>query len=199
MSFTVLDPDAPQADANAYIAVQEFKDHHTDRNVADVVDGLYTDTEIQGAIVQATDFIDKRFGARFRGYRRSRSQSLEWPRLDAFDDGNYLLDPRPQQLARATAEYALLALQLGRDLAPPVAPGFGVLNPATGESTVQASGQLTRNRSKVGPIEDEQEYADQAARVRVSGNPLSPDLPSYPQADMWLTELVENRRVLRRG
>jgi hypothetical protein len=181
--------------------VAEFNAFHTDRNIAQVVDGAFEDEQIQGAIVQATDFIDKRFGKRFRGFRQTRSQSTEWPRLDAYDNDDYDFDGRPRQLLAATAEYALLALQLGRNLAPPVAPNYGVVDPTTGEAEAQVSGQLIGNREAVGPIETEQKFAQTSTSNRSSGNPLSPDLPSYPQADMWIEELIVSSvsRKLRRG
>lgn len=201
MAFTVLDPDAPQSDANAYISVEEFVEHHTDRAVSAVIDAEFDDDAIQAAIVKATDYIDKRFGRRFRGYKQSRAQSLEWPRIDAYDNDDFDLDPRPPQLIKATAEYALLSLQLGRDLAPPVTPGFGVLNPDTGTSTSQGAGQVIADRSKVGPVETEKRFAQTSQTSRSSGNPLAPDLPSYPQADLWLEELLRNSvsRRLSRG
>jgi hypothetical protein len=201
VAFTVLDTNSPHADANAYITVAEFNSFHTDRQVVQVVDGAYETDAIQGAIVKATDFIDKRFGKRFRGYKRTRQQSLEWPRIDAYDNDDFQLEDRPRQLLAACAEYALLALQLGRDLAPPVAPGFGVVDPLTGEAEVQASGQLVGNREAVGPIETEQRYAQTSTVSRSSGNRLAPDLPSYPQADLWIEELLRSSssRRLRRG
>lgn len=199
MAFTVLNPTAPQADANAYISLAEFNAFHTDRNVPAVVDGTYDDDVIQGAIVRATDFIDKRFGKRFRGFKQTRQQSLEWPRYDAFDNDDYTFELRPRQLLAACAEYALLALQLGRDLAPPVTPGFGITDPETGESVAQASGQLIENREMVGPIETEQRFATTSTSSRSTGNPLSPDLPSYPQADMWIEELIRSSISRRLG
>jgi hypothetical protein len=201
MAFVVLDPIAPQADANAYISVAEFKSHHVDRNVTAVAEDEFDTAQIQGAIVKATDYIDKRFGKRFRGYKRTRAQSLEWPRIDAYDNDDYDLADRPRQLSQACAEYTLLALQLGRDLAPPVAPGFGVLDPATGETESAGSGQLTGNREAVGPIETEQRFAETSTTGRTTGNQLASDLPSYPQADLWIEELLRSStsRKLHRG
>lgn len=198
MAFEVLDPDAPSATANAYISVAEFVTWHSDRNV-DTTD--FDNTQKQGAIVQATDFIDKRFGQKFKGFKRTRSQALEWPRIDAFDEDNFLFDDRPRQLQGATAEYALLALQLARNLAPPVQPGFGIVNVATGETISNAPGAVIEESEKAGPLESKTRYADPTSQnaYRYYGTTLAPDLPSYPQADMWIEQLTESRRRLRRG
>lgn len=201
MAFTVLDPDAPQADANAYISVAEFTDFHTDRNVQQVVDGEFEPAQVQAAIINATDYIEKRFGRKFRGFKRSRQQRLEWPRIDAFDNDDYTFPGRPEQLLAATAEYALLSLQLGRNLAPPVAPGFGVVDPKTGESVSQATGALVGLKEKVGPIETDERYADASKATNKpmtsSGSAMTQSLPEYPQADLWLEELLKNRTSRR--
>lgn len=189
--------------ANAYITVVEFKAHHTDRNVAAVVESDFLDTEIQAGIINATDYIDKRFGRRFRGWRTSRAQGLEWPRSDAYDDDEYSLPDLPTQLKKATAEYALIALQLARNLAPIPGLPFPVIDPSTGDTSSAGGGQLKRSTDKVGPIEETREYAtgqDQNQPMRVTGN-LSQNIPEYPQADLWIEELLKGRgsRELRRG
>lgn len=202
MAFNVVDPDSPQPDDNAYIDVAFFRQWFTDRGI-DTLTPFPTDGEVEGGIVQATDYIDKRFGRRFRGFKRTSSQGLEWPRIDAFDNDNYLLSDIPKQLQAATAEYALLQLQLMRNLAPPVTPTFGYLDPTTGESVSQGSGQVTREREKVGPIETEKEFAttgDQNKPMVSSGSALTQSVPEYPQADLWIEEIIRStisRRVVR--
>lgn len=64
MAFVVED-DTGVKSANAYVSVQEFKDYHADRGNA--LSGGSGDQ--QKAIVKATDYIDKRFGARFKGQK----------------------------------------------------------------------------------------------------------------------------------
>lgn len=193
MAFTVVDPNAPQSDANAYIDVATFNTFHTDRNVQQVVNSDFDPTQIQGAIVQATDYIDKRWGRSFRGFKRTRAQRLEWPRIDAFDNDNYLLDRIPDQLVAATAEFALLALQLGRNLAPAVAPGFAYLD-ANGQVVANGSGQVIATRDKAGPLESEVRYGDATS---IAG--FMAKVPEYPQAESWLLELTTSKRRLRRG
>lgn len=202
MAFEPVDPNVPSPTANSYIAVADFNSFHADRNVTEIVDAEYDTTQIQGALVQATDYIEKQWGRKFRGWKRSQSQRLEWPRIDAFDNDNYLFDPIPHQLVAATAEYALLALQLGRNLAPVPELEFATIDTATGEVS-QGQGTVTKQRDKAGPLESETSYAQSTSTSQATGgNTLAQAMlrtPTYPQADMWLNELVTSRRTLRRG
>ncbi len=206
MAFTfVVEDGTRKSDANAYITVQEWKDHHQGRGVASVTDGAYSDTEIESGIVNATDYIDKRFGDnRFRGWRSTRNQALEWPRTDAFDDDDYTFPDVPNQLKKGTAEYALLALQLDRNLAPVPGTTFGIVDPVTGTVTTQASTQLSRSTEKVGPIEDTKAYQDGTSTNKPmvsTGSPMSQSIPEYPQADEWIKHLLRSTtsRVVLRG
>jgi len=75
--------------ANAYADVAYVDTYHSDRGHV-----LWTGSNSvkQACIIRATDYIDKRFGKKFRGTRLQKSQSLEWPRLGAFDDDGFLLN-----------------------------------------------------------------------------------------------------------
>jgi hypothetical protein len=198
MAFTVEDGSG-LADANAYITAQEWQDHHVDRGVATANDGTYGTTEIEAAIVNATDYVEKRFGKRFKGWKRSRAQALEWPRTDAYDDDQHTFDDVPLQLKKGVAEYALLVLQLGRNLAPVPGVSFPIIDPETGETSVQGSGFLTRTTEKVDVIEDTKEFDSGNRPMTSSGNITTQQIPEYPQADMWIEELLTNERAVWRG
>ncbi len=172
MAFTVEDGTVV-AGANAYITVDQYRTHHTDRGRAALItDTGQGDTAVQAAIVQATDYVDKRFGRRFRGDRRASSQELEWPRTDAWSDDGYLLENIPNALIKAVAEYAWLQILLASDLAPLPDGTSGVVNKVT---------------QKVGPITDAKEYAE---RPMVSSGNLVQSVKEYPQADMWIEEML---------
>lgn len=176
MAFTV-ETGAGLAGANAYLSVADFKTHHGDRGR---VITAYGDTAIQAAIVKATDYLDKRFGGRFVGVKGSSDQGLAWPRMGAMSRDGYSLDGIPKQLAKATAEYAYLALTLGTELAPNVESGI-----------IEVS-------EEVGPIKTTTKYSDSG----YSGdNPLVDDIPEYPEADLWVLELIGSTsdRELCRG
>ena len=201
MTFVVEDGTKPTG-ANSYVSVEVFEAHFADRNL-DVSD--FGDAEIQGAAVQATDYIDKRFGRRFRGYRATRTQGLEWPRYDALDNDGYSLassNEIPQQLLKATSEYARLVLVLGRSLTPTPALGFPIIDEESGETISPSAGAIKRDRQVVGPIETDITYADPAkfSSLTSRGSSLVSAIPEYPIADLWIEELLRSassRRVAR--
>ena len=105
MAFLVEDGTGLVATANAYISVAEFKAYFSDR---DPIDPTILNSNIEKAIVKATDFIDLKYGRRFAGSPLEQDQPLLWPR--DFDVDN----PLPVALKNATAEYANFALALIR-------------------------------------------------------------------------------------
>jgi len=204
MPFTV-ETGAIVADANAYIDVAFFRDWHETRGLAEaaVNSGNFHDSKVQAAIVKATDYVDKRFGDRFVGYKRNQNdnaQELQWPRSDAWDNhDNYIQsDEIPKALKRAVVEYALLAIYVG-DLLPLPAPSFNSVNPITGETTVAQGGLLQRERQVVGPIEEEKWYNQEQWRLvlnnRAAGQSSTMtsivNMPEYPVADEWLKTIVK--------
>lgn len=209
MAFTVEDGSGVQ-DANAYIAVAFFREHHADRGrITD--DPAITDAQAQTAIVRATDYIDQRFGTRFRGFRQMKSQGLEWPRLSAFDDDDYLLDDVPAQIQKACAEYALRAHVLGELApdAPRAAPSQDLSDPsAVVVGTSQASGVIQSVSRQVGPIRTATSYMSQAEiesllrdrNAFANGLVSGVYIPQYPTADLWINEVIDesfNRTVTR--
>lgn len=104
MAFIVQTDSGTVSNANSYITVDEFKNYHKDRgNEITVGTG-----DIQKAIVKATDYLDTRF--RYVGERLNRPQATEWPRLNAFDIDETLINGIPIEVKEATAEYGLQAL-----------------------------------------------------------------------------------------
>lgn len=209
MAFQVEDGTG-LTDSNAYIAEVFFDDFHTDRG-RDLVP--FTTTQKENAIVRASDYIEKRFGRKFRGVRRSKNQAMEWPRLDAFDNDDFMLnevDLIPRQLEKATAEYAYQAL-LDGELAPPApspVPPQDLSDVSTPPSTEPViTGFVKSSTERVeGAVTDSKEYStsSEVARLRdvqntsslVSGAYLRP----IPAADMWLEELLappSMRRLVR--
>lgn len=171
MAFLVQDDSGSIANANAYITEAEFMAHHDDRG-GDY--SAYTSVQIQQAIVQATDYLDVRF--RFVGERQAVRQRTAWPRLGAVDANDDTRGGVPHEVKEACADYALIA-------------AAGTINPAP---TLDATGRVVqKKREKVGPIEEETEYAGGAAFV----------MPKYPEADRRLTMsgLVVAGRTIRRA
>lgn len=196
MAFVVEDG-TRKADANSYNSEAEFRAHHADRGV-DVT--AMTQAEVEACLVNGTDYLDKRFGRRYRGYRASKAQALEWPRTSAFDDDDYSLDGVPRQLKLALNEYGLIAHQLGGQLAPVPGNEFTTVDPATGDVTTQA---VSGKTEKVGPITEATQYGTSASfnRPMTSSGNLIQKIPEYPQADLWVEEIIVSSvsRDVRRG
>lgn len=172
MAFIIQTPDAPLSTANAYIAVQTFKDYHDDRGNAYSAN----DTDIEKAIVRSTDFIDSRWT--FAGSREDSEQSTECPRSGVYDPKtSWLVDHYPPELEEACAEYTMSALA-------------GSLYP---NSNVDCTGKAVKSiRKKVDVIDKETEYF----------NPAKTSWTAFPVADgkMKRTRLLAaTRRTLGRG
>lgn len=198
MAFTLEDGTGVSG-ANAYISDTYFTTYHTDRGV----DATYTATEIQQHIIRASDYVDKRFGRRFRGFKLRSDQGREWPRLDAYSDDDHTLSGVPDKLEFAIAEYSLLSLQLDRNLAPMPTPDFGVQDPETGDVTQTGGGKIIEKSEEVGPLKESTKYA----AGNTTGKPMAGtgnmilNIPEYPQADLWIEELTDpyGNRSLTRG
>lgn len=177
MSFIVQDPDAPKSDANAYLTVAEWKAYFDDRGIT------YTasDTEIEYAIVRATDFIDSRWT--FAGSREDADQSTECPRSGVYDPMNGLeLYGYPDELKEACAEYSKSVTD-GTSLYP--SPNVD----ATGRS-------IKMSRKKVAVLERETEY------FQGSMSPNKIPWISHPLGDGKMKKtrlLAPTRRTLGRG
>lgn len=158
-TFVVEDGTGTDATANSYASVDAFRDYHKDRGTD--ISSLGT-TDIQKLLVQATTFVDLRWGSRFGGSRLLAGQPLIFPRTGLYDwDGNEV-EEIPTRLVNATCEYALFANTESLWVTP----------------TVDASG-MNRSRVKVGPIETE----------FMSGTSPS-EFRSIPAGDRWLQEYV---------
>jgi hypothetical protein len=169
VAFTVQTDAGSVTGANSYISVQEFKDYHDDRG-NDY--STYTTPQIEVALVIATDHLDTRFD--FVGERRTGvNQATEWPRLDAVNNKEQDVYGIPSAVKEATAEYAIRNLA-GTTLDP--------------DPAVDAYGQAVKlKREKVGPIEEETEYA--------GGGTIHQE-PSFPAADK---KLISAGLVVRPG
>lgn len=149
-------------DANSYISVEWADEYFIDRGNAKWTDLDEDKKEI--ALVEATDYINLKYGTNFRGSLATEDQALLFPRLYV---GNSALQ-MPVTLKRATAEYAL------RASVSPLAPDF----------QFDASGRLwTKKREEVGPIVEETSYGSQSVTDMYSFRP-------YPVPDGLMRSLL---------
>ena len=112
-------------------------------------------------IVLGTDYVNNRFGGRFRGIRLVSTQALEVPRYGAYDDEGTLLEGVPAELVRAVAEYALRA------------------RAATLLPDPDGDAHVTQKSESVGPLAESVSYAVPTTL-----------LPEYPAADRLLRRLI---------
>jgi len=207
MAFTFTVEDGTGlAGANAYISVSFADDYHDGRGNTAWTDSSVTDSAKERAVVRATDYVDKRFGGKFRGWKESSLQALQWPRLDAEDNSGYLIRDIPEKLKQAVSEYALRSVDL-HELSPdPISPVPQQQNLFGTVRDLSPTGEVAKKTEKVGPIEESTEYRFGDNTVTAAGvatkSVLVSDynIPEYPAADMLLEELLVNvstRRIVR--
>lgn len=200
MAFTVEDGTG-LTNSNAYITTAFADSYHSDRGNCGWE--TFSTVKKQQAIVRATFYIDKRFGSRFRGDRQNSQQNLAWPRTDAVDNSDFLLQGVPKQLQWATAEYALRTALIGE-----LAPDPKMLNTAQDFSDTEtsrtgdvSSGTVKSKKVSVGggAVSQSIEYVDpsESMKYKSSGSSLVSgyNIPEYPGADMYLEELIRGLNV----
>jgi hypothetical protein len=188
--------------ANAYDSVENVSQYHADSG------NDYWDTksleEQQKAIVRATKYIDLRFAKSFRGNRRRRTQALAWPRLGAYDNDGFYIDAIPMPILKGLAEYALRAAWY-QTLSPDVprnVPGQDMAVSPEAQDDEVIAGQVRSKTEKVGPIETITSFVTNAelenrwkgSTTRASQSSTVNDffIPMYPQADMWIEQVLRN-------
>ncbi len=156
MAFTVEDGTGVVG-ANSYVDLAYAAAYFADRNVTAWAG---TTSQLQGWLIDATDYVEGRFGDRFIGTPNTEEQALHFP----VDSATSL----PDKLKRAVCEYAL------RAKVSPLAP----------DPTVDSSGfSVVTIREKLGPLETES-----AVRGSEGSRPML--FRPYPAADMLLKGLL---------
>lgn len=185
----ILEDGSGLSDSNSYITLSFADAFFSERGLDDalLIYNSFLDKSVQAwvgepeareaAIIRATDHIDAVYSVHFLGEPEKSTQSLAWPRTG-------FGDTLPKQLQRATALYALRALQ-------------GTLIPDPGRETsskdVEITSGIRKKREKIGPIEEEIEYTsgagEQRSQIIYFHEVLTP--VSYPEADLLLQVLLK--------
>jgi hypothetical protein len=131
-------------------------------------------------IVEASTYIDDRWGAYMRGIRYSEDQAMEFPRADAYDNRGSAIEGVPTKLKDATAEYVYSRVQAQEPLAPD--PEYNAGNRRVVEEEKEAGG---------GPAPKVRK------RVRYTEGGSSAPYRSYPRADAKMRELIVPGGVTR--
>lgn len=209
--YMIAEDGTGKTDANAYGPLTYLASYHSARG-HEAWESLDEDAQAHCAI-RATDYIEKRFGRKFRGIKASREQSLAWPRFDVWDDDErYLLvnsDELPADLLKAWSEYSLRAA-LYSELAPdplrqvPDQDFTGDDLPDV--ATTQGTGAVVSKREKVDVVEEETEfsksgYSATSGKTITNAIVASGNIPEYPAADLYLEGLLRSTagRRLARG
>jgi hypothetical protein len=186
-------------DANAFISVAYADTYHSDRGNTNWT-GTTADKE--AAIIKATDYVEKRFKFKFKGFRKNREQSLSWPRIGAFDPDGFEYGDVPSVLEMGIAEYALRTMVHG-ELSPDVPPTVPRQDNTTldaQETVTTTGGQIIRYTNKVAGItETTTQYAtpSRMSSTSVSRTPQasvvsSVSIPEYPAADLLIELLLKS-------
>ncbi len=104
----VIEDGTGVSNAQSYLDVIGFKSYCTARGIPY---SSYADPAIEYGLINGTEYIDIRWGARLKGdLQFPDTQSLLFPRLYIYDEQGRYLTGIPERLKRATAEYALISL-----------------------------------------------------------------------------------------
>ena len=161
----IVEDGTGRADAESYASVSVADAYHTARgNTAWAA--LATTALKEAALRKATDYLGQTYGLRWKGYRMTTTQALDWPRElvcrpGFYGEAYYASDAVPTILAQATCELALRA-------------SAGDLLDDGGQEVI---------REKVGAIETEYQPASRFG-------------PTYPAVDRLLAPLVSAHGVI---
>lgn len=165
----VVEDGTGKPDANAYVSLSYANDYFTLRGNETWT--FASEAEQTVAIVQATDYIDQRWGPLLASERTTDVQALEFPRKK--------WEGMPATLLKATSEYALRAL----------------ISPLAPDPEYDESGRtVTETKEKVGPITEEKKYADYGTGIQWRAYP-SADALMRP----LLNPAAVGGRVIRNG
>ena len=132
------------ANADAYVSIAFVSDYSSKYTTQGATWSAYDASTQERAIRVATLYLDQTYGNRWRGYRKSKDQALDWPRSGVYDDDDYAIDADtlPIKLQRACAELAL-DVGAGDELDPDLAAG---------------SAPIVEESSKLGPLAESVKY-----------------------------------------
>ncbi len=186
--------------ANAYISNAFAAQWHSDRG-NDFWSTLTPDQQ-NSAIIKATFYMEQRFKKRYRGLRQQVEQALGWPRIGAFDDDSFLLFGVPSQIMWACSEYALRAAWY-KTLSPdPMRhvpfQDFSGDPPTDPNHPDVVIGPVRSKIDRVGPLEEATTYDGINQRDKETTRSVQTGvvddfwIPEYPEADLWLDQVLRN-------
>jgi len=157
MAFVVEDGTG-LPNSNSYVTVLEYRDYYTDRGIDKISE---TDAQIQGYLVQSTEFIDLVY--EFCGTKLLTTQALDFPRLIEDEDGVEQDSGIPQKLKYAT-------IIMGNNYS-----GLSV----GGSVYVDPNKNIKSLKEKVGPIETNTAYVTDGYKQSTSVTARYPEVTRY--------------------
>lgn len=136
----VIEDGTGKADAESYVSVADADTYLTARYPNTLAWFALAEGAKEQALRLATDYVDTEYTGRWIGTRKTSTQALEWPRIDALDIHGFIVASRalPQKLKTAVIEAARLM---------------------TSGGTLRADAPTAPiKRTKIGPLE--KEYQD---------------------------------------
>lgn len=103
-STLVVEDGTGLANADSFISAVDAATYHTNHN--NTAWAALTDAQKDAALRYATAYVDTKF--QYLGYLYKDTQSLSWPRTDAWDMDRRLLTGVPQKVKDAVCELALV-------------------------------------------------------------------------------------------
>lgn len=161
------------AGANSYGAVADADQYHENYGDPAAWSGAST-AEKQAALRAATRWLDATFMRRWKGRRADEAQPLDWPRTGASDEDGFAFEDTDMPQALLNTTY-IMALEH--------------INDSTALMKNTTSAAIKREKSKVGPLEEEIEYAPS----------LEPDRTIFRLALNTIAPLIEDGDRLNRG
>lgn len=126
------------ATAESYLSVADAGTYHSNHGNST---WSGTDAAKEAALRRATRYLDGHYRGRWKGFKRLRTQALEWPRYEAYDLSGYDLDSDevPTAVKHATAEAALRELVSPGSLQPDLDRGGMVQSKTVSAGPVSSS------------------------------------------------------------
>jgi len=174
----IVEDGTGKADANAYVSVAYVSAYLAETGNDAAWLALASEALREHAIVKATRYIDQRYARRFLDDRRVRTQALEWPRNDIYDQSGQLWiasNEVPPGIQKATAEYAQRASVGAIEL---------ITDPTSSRTPMET-------KKKIGPIEKSEKFGSSRG---TSGLVPPAAFSAYPAADLWIEPLLTGRQ-----
>lgn len=110
MAHLIVEDGSGKADAMAYVSVGEADAYHADRGNTDWA--TFDEGKKEICLLRATDYMVAEYRNRWKGFRTTTTQALDWPRSSVvIENGRLYIDNNtvPKEVKRACAELALRA------------------------------------------------------------------------------------------